>query len=79
MTTSTYVTGYELRQAVTQRMAGSGTTTERYPHAVEAGHTDADLPVTAVCGAPVDELSSTPWPPGQRLNSMRPPCLECAV
>lgn len=75
---SSYVTGYELRTVRTGHMGGSGTTTLRIPHGIPAGRTVDDLPVRALCGTMVQQLSDKPWPPAQTLDSQNQPCMFCA-
>ncbi|WP_157936902.1 hypothetical protein [Geodermatophilus chilensis] len=77
MSSKPLVTGYELRQVVTRHMSGTSTATMRVPHAIPPGLTLDDLPVTARCGATVQQIGSKPWPPAQRLDSSALPCPVC--
>lgn len=81
MTSSEYVTGWSHAYVPPSRrertMAGpEEPVLRRTPHAILAG--SGEPPVTAVCGAQVDEVSAIRWPPGQSPVSMRVPCGVCS-
>ena len=79
MTSSEYVIGWQQQQVPIEPPSGTAMTLMRVPHAIRAGLSGDESPVQALCGAPVQEVSSDPWPPGQRTGPMAVPCGFCAV
>ncbi|GAB3314502.1 hypothetical protein GCM10027451_29520 [Geodermatophilus aquaeductus] len=77
MTTSDLVTGYELKTVRVDHMSGAHMATLRVPHAVRPGQTAEAGTVRGLCRAPVQQLTTTPWPPPQRLDSSSLPCPVC--